>query len=308
MTNQISMFDAASTLGKLGGLSRSSAKIEAVRANGKLGGRPITATVNPDGVSVRGCSYIYAPAGQAGEYAPLACNPYSGCGHKCAYCYVPAVLKITRESFDAGAYPRENFIDKLKKDARKYQAAGITEQVMLSFTTDPYPPTDNTLTRRVLEVMIDNGLAFCTLTKGGSRALRDLDLFRPDRDAFASTLTSLDPQFSAKWERGAQLPDDRIATLRTFHDAGIFTWVSLEPTLDVEASMQIVRETHSFVDLYKIGRVNYLPMTKTTDWEDYTHRMIDLCQSLNVRHYVKHDLQPFLPAGYYNQKRVAQHN
>jgi len=270
--------------------------------------KPITATINPDGVSVKGCAYIYAPAGQAGEYAPLACNPYSGCGHKCAYCYVPSVLKITRESFDAGAYPRENFIDKLKHDARKYQAAGITEQVMLSFTTDPYHPTDNTLTRRALEVMIDNGLAFCTLTKGGSRALRDLDLFRPNRDAFASTLTSLDPQFSAKWERGAQLPADRIATLRKFHDAGIFTWVSLEPTLDVEASQQIVRETHSFVDLYKIGRVNYLPMTRTTDWEDYTHRMIDLCQSLNVRHYVKHDLQPYLPQGYYNPKRVAQHN
>jgi len=35
--------------------------------------------LNPDGVSVKGCSYIYAPAGQAGEYAPLAANPYRGC-------------------------------------------------------------------------------------------------------------------------------------------------------------------------------------------------------------------------------------
>jgi hypothetical protein len=308
MSQQFSMFDAAQTMGRKGGQSTSEAKQAAVRENGKLGGRPITATINPDGVSIKGCSIIYAPAGQAGEYAPLACNPYSGCGHKCAYCYVPNVLKITRESFDAGAYPRDNFIDKLKKDARKYQQAGITEQVMLSFTTDPYHPTDNTLTRKVLEVLIDNGLAFCTLTKGGSRAMRDLDLFRPDRDAFASTLTSLDPQFSQKWERGAALPDDRIATLRKFHDAGIFTWVSLEPTLDIEASMQIVRKTHTFVDLYKIGRVNYLPMTCTTDWEDYTHRMVDVCQSLGVKHYIKHDLQPYLPHGYYNPKRIVQHN
>jgi DNA repair photolyase len=41
-----------------------------------------------------GCSYIYAPAGQAGEYAPLAANPYRGCGHKCSYCYVPLVLRM----------------------------------------------------------------------------------------------------------------------------------------------------------------------------------------------------------------------
>jgi hypothetical protein len=51
-----------------------------------------------------------------------------------------------------------------------------------------------------------------------------------------------------------------------------------------------------------------LPMTKTTDWEDYTHRMIDLCQKLGAKHYIKHDLQPFLPEGYYNPRRIAQHN
>jgi hypothetical protein len=27
-------------------------------------------TLNPDGTSVKGCVYIYAPRGQAGEYAP----------------------------------------------------------------------------------------------------------------------------------------------------------------------------------------------------------------------------------------------
>jgi len=39
-------------------------------------------TINPDGVSIKGCSIIYEPEGQAGEYAPLATNPYRGCGHK----------------------------------------------------------------------------------------------------------------------------------------------------------------------------------------------------------------------------------
>lgn len=262
---------------------------------------------NDDGYSVRGCSYIYAPAGQAGEYAPLAANPYRGCGHKCAYCYVPLVLKMTRESFDAGAVERPGFLVAIEKDAKKYQQLGSREQVMLSFTTDPYHPGDNRLTRQTLEVIKAHGLAFCTLTKGGSRALRDLDLFRPNRDAFASTLTSLDDAFSLKWERGAALPSDRIATLRKFHEAGIFTWVSLEPTLDIDSSLQIVRETHRFVDLYKIGRVNYLPMTKTTDWRDYTLRMVDLCQSLGVKHYIKKDLQPYLPDGYYNPRRISQH-
>lgn len=282
--------------------------------------------LNDDGVSVKGATLIYGPAGQAGEYAPLACNPYRGCGHKCAYCYVPtgeaegldpdvqshgrlgAVPGLTRAEFDAGAVVKKDFLARLLLEARKYQAHGVTEQVLLSFTTDPYPPAHHIETRRALEILRDHGLAFCPLTKGGSRALRDIDLFRPDRDAFASTLTSLEPRFSRKWERAAADPDDRIATLRAFHERGIFTWVSLEPTLDVEASLAIVDATHGFVDLYKVGRVNYVGLTKTTDWRSYTLRMTEKLQRLGKAHYVKRDLQPFLPQDYDNPLRVRQHH
>jgi DNA repair photolyase len=132
----------------------------------------------------------------------------------------------------------------LRTEASKYQAAGITEQVLLSFSTDPYHPGDTTPTRQTIEILTKHGLGFCTLTKGGTRALRDIDLFRRDRDAFAATLTSLDDHFSRKWESNAPLPGDRIAALKRFHDAGIFTWVSIEPVLDIEASLAVVEATH----------------------------------------------------------------
>lgn len=274
------------------------------------------ATLNPDGLSVKGCSLIYAPRGQAGEYSPLASNPYRGCGHKCAYCYVPRVLRSTlapggtvsdaRRVFDEGATPRPDFLRKLTNEARKYQECGVTAQCMLSFTTDPYHPGDNTLTRETLKVLIAHGLGICTLTKGGSRAVRDIDLFRPERDAFASTLTSLDDNFSKKWERGAQLPGDRIDTLKKFHDAGIYTWVSLEPVLDTAATLEIIRRTHTFVDLFKIGRVNYVGLTKTTDWKQFTADVLDVVKETGASHYIKEDLQPYLPVGYSNPKRVDQ--
>jgi|GEM_PF-429995 len=295
-------------IGKIGGLTKTPKKAAAAKINGTAGGRPLKITLNDDGISIKGCSYIYAPKGQAGEYAPLAANPYRGCGHGCAYCYVPRVLKMRRTEFDRPAIMRPNFLENLAKDAHKYQLARITEQVMLSFTSDPYHPGDNSLTRHVIEILQRHGLGVCTLTKGGSRALRDIDLFRPDRDAFASTLTSLDDAFSLKWERHAALPGDRIATIKKFHDAGIYTWVSLEPTLDVESSLAIVKATHEFVDLYKVGRVNYLPMTKTTDWKNYTLQMIELLNTVGAQHYIKHDLQPYLPEKYVNVLRREQHH
>lgn len=259
--------------------------------------------------AVKGCTIIYAPNGQAGEYAPLATNPYRGCGHACAYCYVPLVTKQPRPEFDAGASPRPGFEQKLARDAEKYRACGITEQVMLSFTTDPYHPGYTHLTTRTIHILQDHGLGVCTLTKGGERALRDIDMFRSDRDAFASTLTTLDDRFSQKWERFAALPGDRIATLRAFHERGIFTWVSLEPTLDVDASLAIVEATAGFVDLYKIGRANYLKeITRTTDWRDYTLRMLGLVTKLGKAAYFKRDLQPHLPPGVDNPLRRPQHH
>jgi len=215
---------------------------------------------------------------------------------------------MKRPDFDAGATLRPGFLEALRREAARYQKAKITDQVMLSFTSDPYHLGDTAPTRTTLETLAEHGLAFCTLTKGGTRALRDLSLFRPDRDAFASTLTTLDDRFSQKWERNAALPADRIAALKAFHKAGIFTWVSLEPTLDVNSSLAIVEATHAFVDLYKVGRANYLPMTRSTDWADYTLRMIDLLQRLSAHHYIKCDLQPFLPAGYPNPLRITQNH
>jgi DNA repair photolyase len=268
----------------------------------------------PDQPIVRGADVIYRPAGNAGEYAPLATNPYSGCGHQCLYCYVPNAMHMQRPVFDAGAIPRKDFGPRLVADIARYRAAGVcdghpADQVFITFSSDPWHPGDCWPTVATIQTLVEGGMSFCTLSKGGARALPFLHLYRRERDAYAATLTTLDERFSRKWERNAPLPMDRIATLRAFHEAGIFTWVSLEPTLDVDASMEIVRTTHGFVDLFKIGKANYLKeITRITDWCSYTQRMIELCQRLNVKHYIKRDLQMFLPPGYSNPLRVRQHH
>lgn len=294
-------------LGKIGGSICSKAKSSSSKINGLLGGRPVKTPILLDTGAIKGCNYIYAPKGQALEYSELAANPYRGCGHKCAYCYVPKILRMkNRSEFDNNAFERPNYLKLLTNDARKYQSLKINTQVMLSFTTDVYHPFDTSLTRKVIEVIQEYGMSVCTLTKGGSRALRDIDLFRPGIDVFATTLTSVDDAFSLKWESGAAVASDRMETLKKFHNKGIYTWVSLEPTLSADESLRIVRETHEFVDLYKVGRINYSPITKTIDWKDYTHRMIYLLNALGKNHYIKHDLQKYLPDNYHNPLRAPQ--
>jgi len=249
--------------------------------------------------SLSSCSLIYQPSGQAGEYSKYALNHYRGCGHGCVYCYVPTIrfMNQTRQEFDAGAVEKPNFsLEKLEKEAAIYAAHGIKDTIMLSFMTDPYNHDDVELklTRHSLAILKHHGLSICTLTKGGARALRDIDLFDPATDWFASTLTTLDPDQSLKWERKAALPADRIETLQKFRSRGIRTWVSLEPVYDTAATIEVIRATHEFVDLYKVGRINYSGLTKKIDWDAFTQEVLAVLNEVGARHYIKKDLQPFV--------------
>jgi DNA repair photolyase len=257
--------------------------------------------INPDG-SVKGSTVIYVPEGEAFEYAALATNSNRGCGHSCKYCSVPRTTHQDRTEFSAGAILRPNYLERLRKDAALYQRAGVREQVLMSFITDPYHPGDTTPTRTAIEILIEHKLAVSILSKGGTRALRDIDLFRPDRDCYAATLTSQDDRLSKKWESNAPLPGDRIATLKEFNRRGIFTWVSLEPVFNVDATLPVIAATHPFVDLYKVGQMNYLQLP--IDWRDFLLRALDLLNRVGAKHYVKRDLQLYLPPGYPNPMRV----
>ncbi len=235
---------------------------------------------------------IYEPKGRAREYAELACNVYTGCSHGCLYCYAPSAIRKTREEF-AQAKVRPGFLAKLQNDAERW--TGPKKQVLLSFTSDPFQPDPECTAIQAIQILKDNGFPVCVLTKGGSRALEALPLFGAG-DSFASTLTCLDDSESLKWEPGAALPADRISTLQTFHDAGIQTWVSLEPTLSPDVSIEIIRQTHQFVDLYKVGKLNYHEFGKSIDWAGYTDAAVRLLASLEKPYIIKDDLAKFIPA------------
>ena len=243
-------------------------------------------------------SLIYEPKGRAREYAALALNIYDGCGDgsptgPCKYCYASGALHKTSLDF-AKPKPRPDFIDRLGKELLKSPV--ITERVLLSFSCDPYQTLDATLkhTRLAISLLHTAGVPVQVLTKGGSLALRDLDLFTK-ADAFASTLTFIDDKDSREWEPWAASPINRMNTLKAFHEAGIPTWVSLEPVIDPAQTLNLIRMTHGYVDLYKVGTLNHHPLAKEIDWSDFAVKAKTLLDVLGVSYYFKLDLRPYLP-------------
>lgn len=230
---------------------------------------------------------IYRPGGRALEYSLLAINIYKGCPHGCFYCFARKMMK----SFSGGDFdkpvPRAGLLDSLIDQAPRY--FGTDERVLLCFTCDPYQPLDDKekLTRSVIKVLKENNIHFQILTKGGLRATRDFDLYQ-DGDAFATTLTYADKYESAANEPGAASPTERIEAIRIAHERGIETWASLEPVMDVEQTLALIRMTHEFVDLYKIGKLNHFG--SEINWREFGIKAIDLCHKLQKRYYIKRDL------------------
>jgi len=237
---------------------------------------------------------IYEPKGEAGEYAPLAVNLRVGCEHACLYCYGPQASHTKREDFRSNVRTVDRPLERLERDARIMHQNGDDREVLLSFMTDPYPPEELTtrLTRQALEILIRNGVRFTVLTKGGTRACRDFDLLANyGKCSFGTTLTFFRQTKAEQWEPHAAPAPDRIEAIKTAHAMGIKTWVSLEPVIDPLETLTLIRVCHTFVDHWKVGKLNYnKEESSKVDWLAFRRDVTTLLDSVGADYYLKNSL------------------
>jgi DNA repair photolyase len=197
---------------------------------------------------------------------------------------------MTREEFHKQAVPRLGILATLEKDAQKFKG----KEIFLSFSCDPYPQDDDQMmARQAIKIIHNAGATVRILTKGGKRAERDFDLLGKG-DAFGVTLTSSTEQ---KLEPKAGFHFERRASLLNAHEKGIYTWVSLEPVINPEQSLDLIKFTNYYVDEYKIGTWNYDDRAKKINWKDFGLRAIEICEKYGKKYYIKNDLKKYIEEG-----------
>jgi DNA repair photolyase len=225
---------------------------------------------------------IYQAGAKAGEYGILGCNIYKGCTHKCRYCYNDSGRF---ENYFQSANPKKNYLERLKKELIKMAGYKVPE-IFLSFVGDVYQPaeTELELTRNTLRLLISASLSFTILTKGGMRAARDFDLMAGySACSFGTSLVFMNQKSADHWEPGAAPITDRIAAIEKAKAMGIRTWISLEPVIEPQEALAVIRELNPFIDYWRIGKLNHHPEIKRGyEWTAFRKKAEAMLSDLNA--------------------------
>ena len=165
-------------------------------------------------------------------------NPYTGCVHRCTFCYVRAFeLRADRPADDR--YGRSirvkvNVAEVLARELARPSWHG--ESIAIGAATDPYQPAEGRyrLTRACIEVLGRASTPFSIITRG-PLIVRDLDVLteaaRRTKVSVMFSVPTLDPEVWRKTEPGTAPPRQRLRALSELVRAGIDAGVGMAPIL-----------------------------------------------------------------------------
>lgn len=233
---------------------------------------------------------IYKPSGAAKEYGDYAINIYTGCPHRCFYCFAPSVLRRDREAFHTNVQPREGIVEAVKRQLDSEHITGQT--IHLCFTCDPYPKGyDSTPTREIIKAIKDSGNHVQILTKNGEDAERDFDLL-DGNDWFGITYAGYKGITTevSECEPKAGSPYMRLKAAIHAKEKGINIWVSCEPVIWDKDILCLIRDNAiAQFDRIKIGKLNYHP--SDIDWKRFGEEVERLCIEYGRNYYIKDSLR-----------------
>lgn len=173
--------------------------------------------------------------------APYALNPYTGCLHRCIYCYARFMKRFSghREPWGTFVDVKINAAEILAKEAKRKPKA----EVVISSVCDGWQPLERKyqITRKCLQILVENQFPITVLTKS-SLVTRDYDILTADSDIQVGfTITTLNQGLSDQIEPRASSSWERVRALEKAKQKGIRIWALLGPLMpalsDTEESL-----------------------------------------------------------------------
>lgn len=180
-------------------------------------------------------------------------NPYVGCPHACKYCYACFMKRFTGHE-----EPWGSFLD-VKQCDKPISLKKITgKSVFMSSVTDCYNKyeEDFKITRGILEQIVDCDIELGISTKS-KLILRDLDLLKRCKNLKVSmSVNTLDENFKNDMDNASSIKD-RLETLKTLHENGIYTVMFISPMFPgITDYKELIECSRDFIDQYWFENLN----------------------------------------------------
>ena len=235
------------------------------------------------------------------EYADFCINHIEGCAHGCRFpCYAFNMAKRFGrvKTYTDWCKPKlvKNALELLDKEIPKYKKQ--IKFVHLCFMTDPFMykyPEVSEMSLKIINKLNLAGIKCTILTKGiYPKELINTKKYSKDNE-YGITLVSLDNNFKKVFEPFSASYRGRINSLKRLHEAGLKTWVSMEPYPSPSLIKQNLREILkeiSFVDNIIFGKLNYNVKNKTwenKDFYDNCAKIVEkLCKDRGIKYHIKY--------------------
>ena len=180
-------------------------------------------------------------------------NPYVGCPHGCKYCYASFMKRFTGHKEEWGT-----FID-IKRCDKKINTKKLENKtVFLSSVTDCYNKFEEKykITRRILKELINVNCNLNISTKS-KLILRDIDLLKQMKNLTVSmSINTLDENFKNDMDNASSIKE-RLSTLRTLHENGIYTVLFMSPMFPYITNFkEIIEISKAYIDEYWFENLN----------------------------------------------------
>ncbi len=232
------------------------------------------------------------------EYGDYTMNHVQGCAHGCKYpCYAYLMKKrfgqIRNYDHWLEPYLVSNTLELLDKEIPRLRDK--IHSVQLCFTTDPFMngyPEVAQMSILSIKKLNEAGIKCTTLTKGIlPQELTELSY----ENEYGISLVSLNEEYRRLNEPGTVPYDQRIEAVRALHEAGCYTWVSIEPYPTpnlIEQDLEEILEAVSFTDRIIFGRTNYCRKVSSYDsyklfYNECAEIVIDFCIEHKIDYYIK---------------------
>ena len=184
-------------------------------------------------------------------------NPYTGCAHRCTFCYVRAFEaradRPADDRYGRSIRVKVNVAEVLRRELGR--ASWKRESVAVGAATDPYQPAEGRyrLTRACIVELGSGRTPFSLITRG-PMIRRDVDVLveaaRRAKVHVSFSVPTLDERIWRSTEPGTAPPRRRLETVRILTEAGIDCGVALAPLLpalsdDPELLAEVVREARA---------------------------------------------------------------